>query len=65
MEVKDDEGGWFREAFPGNVDELYFRRVGVMKDLDELQGLFDLFSYSLHRLCHMGSAYENDPNVQL
>lgn len=65
MEVKDDEGGWFRDGFPENVDELYFRRVGIMKDLDELQGLFDLFSYSLHRLCHMGSAYENDPGVQI
>jgi hypothetical protein len=65
MEVKDDEDGWFREAFPENVDELYFSRVGVMRDLDELQGLFELFAYSLHRLCHMGSAYENDPNVRI
>jgi len=65
MEVRDDESGWFREAFPENVDELYFLRVGVMKDLAELQALFDLFAYSLHRLCHMGSAYENDPGVRL
>lgn len=65
MEVKDDEGGWFREHFPENVDELYFVRGGVMRDLDELQALFELFAHSLHRLCHMGSAYEDDPNVRI
>lgn len=64
MTVKDDEG-WFRKTFPMNVDELYFSRAGVMKDMAELSGLFDLFAYSLCRLCHMGSAYENDPGVKL
>jgi hypothetical protein len=64
MSVKDDEG-WFRKTFPDNVDELYFERAGVMKDLAELSGLFDLFSYSLCRLCQMGSAYEKDPGIVL
>jgi hypothetical protein len=64
MEVQDDEG-WFGTKFPGDVDELYFERSGVMTDLIELRALFDLFSYSLHRLCHMGSAYENDPGIRL
>jgi hypothetical protein len=64
MEVKDDEG-FFRQSFPESVDELYFSRVGVMKDLPELRALFDLFSHTLHRLCHFGSAYENDPNIRL
>jgi hypothetical protein len=47
------------------VDELCFTRVGVMKDLDQLRGLFELFAESLHQLCHMGSAYEDDPQVAL
>ena len=64
FQVKDDEG-WFGTSFPKGVDELYFQRVGVMKDLAELRSLFDLFSYSLHRLCHLGSAYENDPGISL
>jgi len=64
MEVKDDEG-WFRQSFPDNVDELYFVRLGIMRDLPELRALFDLFSHTLHRLCHFGSAYENDPNIRL
>lgn len=64
FQVKDDEG-WFGASFPDGVDELYFERVGVMKDLTELRSLFDLFSYSLHRLCHLGSAYANDPGISL
>jgi hypothetical protein len=64
FEVRDDEG-WFRSEFPEKVDELYFRRVGVMKNLAELKALYDLFAYTLHRLCHIGSAYENDPGIRL
>ncbi len=56
MEVKDNEG-WFGSSFPANVDELYFQRVGIMRDLSELRALFELFSHTLHRLCHFGSAY--------
>ena len=64
FQVKDDEG-WFGTSFPEGVDELYFQRLGVMKNLAELRALFDLFSYSLHRLCHLGSAYEDDPGIRL
>lgn len=62
--VKDDEG-WFGSDFPDGVDELYFQAAGVIKDLDILEGLFDLFSEMLHALCDMGSAYEDDPGVEL
>lgn len=64
FQVKDDEG-WFGASFPKGVDELYFERVGVMRNLAELRSLFELFSYSLHRLCHLGSAYEDDPGISL
>ena len=64
MQVKDDQG-WFGQSFPQNVDELYFVRLGTMKDLAELKSLFDLFAYTLHRLCHVGSAYEKDPAIRL
>jgi hypothetical protein len=62
--VKDDDG-WFSGPFPQGVDELSFERQGVMKDLKELRSLFELFSYTLHRLCHLGSAYEDDPDRKL
>jgi hypothetical protein len=64
VEVKDDEG-WFGGHFPQGVDELYFVTHGVIKDIDRLEALFDLFSEILHQLCHIGSAYENDPGVEL
>ena len=64
FQVKDDEG-WFNSTFPEGVDELYFQQGGVIKDLGQLRALFDLFSYALHRLCLLGSAYEKDPGMTL
>lgn len=53
-----------REAvFPNGVDELYFEVVGVIKDVERLKELFDLFSETLDELCRMGSAYENSPGA--
>ena len=64
LEVKDSEG-WFGPKFPENVDELHFQVVGVIKDVDRLQGLFDLFAAVLDRLVHIGSAYDEVPGVEL
>ncbi|HLJ21773.1 MAG TPA: hypothetical protein VKU84_16325 [Stellaceae bacterium] len=60
--VKDDEG-MFGPAFGESVDELYFEVVGILKDIERLKSLFDLFAETLHWLCHIGSAYETDPNL--
>jgi len=64
LEVKNDEG-WFGPAFPDGVDELYFQVVGVVKDVERLKSVFDLFSEVLNHLCHIGSAYKTDPNLAL
>lgn len=64
MQVKDDEG-WFGADFPEGVDELYFQVIGVIKDIKRLKGLYELFAETLNTLCHMGSAYENDPKLVL
>jgi hypothetical protein len=47
------------------VDELYFQVVGVLKDIERLKSLFELFAEVLDRLCRMGSAYERGPGVML
>jgi hypothetical protein len=60
--VKDDEG-WFGAEFPEGVDELYFSTLGVIKDVERLKALYELFAESLNQLCHMGSAYEDDPGL--
>ena len=64
FEVKNDDG-WFGAIFPAGVDELYFQTLGVIKDEQQLKGIFDLFSLVLDELCRMGSAYESDPGVKL
>ena len=62
LQVKDDEG-WFSKSFPEGVDELYFEVVGVIKDVERLKSLYELFAEVLNHLCHIGSAYENDPQL--
>lgn len=52
----------FQKAFPPNVNEVYFEVKGVIEDLDQLHDLYDLFSFTLEHLCHIGSAYEDDPD---
>ena len=60
--VKDDEG-WFGTKFPDGVDELYFVVVGVVKDIDRLALLYELFTETLDELCRMGAAVDTPPNV--
>jgi len=60
--VKDDEG-WFGRTFPEGVDELYFQVTGVIKDLERLKLLYELFAETLDELCRMGVAYKSAPDV--
>jgi hypothetical protein len=60
--VKDDEG-WFGTKFPDGVDELYFVVTGVIKDIDRLELLYELFTETLDELCRMGAAVDTPPNV--
>jgi len=64
LTVRDDEG-WFGTKFPDGVDELYFRAPGVVKDLQQLKALYELFAEVLNHLCQIGSAYETDPGIKL
>lgn len=63
--VKDDEGKLWGKNFPEGVDELYFQVVGVIKDIERLKLLYDLFAETLDELCRMGSAYERSAGVDL
>ena len=64
LAVKDDEA-WFSTHFPAGVDELYFRVGGIIKDVERLKALYQLFAEVLDQLCRIGSAYERDPLVAL
>jgi hypothetical protein len=63
LDVKDSEG-WFGPTFPEDVDELRFQIVGVIKDIERLKALFDLFAAVLDQLCRIGSA-KQEPRVTL
>jgi hypothetical protein len=62
--VKDDEG-WFGAKFPEGVDELHFQVVGVIKDVERLSRLYDLFAETLDQLCEIGAALDVPPRVDL
>lgn len=64
LEIKDDEG-FFKNHFPEGVDELYFQVTGVIKDIDRLKELYELFSEVLQELCSMGLASAEEPGVVL
>lgn len=64
LEIKDDEG-YFANHFPYGVDELYFTVVGVIKDIERLKELFELFSEVLKELYNKGIASNEEVNVKL
>ncbi len=64
LSVRDDEG-WFGRRFPEQTDELYFRVLGDIKEVERLKQLFDLFSETLDELCRMGAAYDDEPGVKI
>ena len=63
LSVKAHEG-WLSK-FPAGVDELHFQSAGVIKDLDQLRALFDLFAEVLQQVCHEGRAYEDDVRIHM
>jgi hypothetical protein len=64
LTVKNSEG-WFGPKFPQDADELHFQVVGVIKDVDRLKSLFDLFVIVLDQLCRIGSAHKEEAGVEL
>lgn len=64
VRVKQDDGG-LGAPFPPGVDELCLEVEGRVEDVNTLGAYFELFAEFLHTLCHIGSAYEDDPHVDL
>ncbi len=64
LELRDDEG-LFHKHYPEGVDALYFQVPGVIKDVEQLEKLFDLFSEVLEELHRLGSASDENPGVAL
>ena len=64
LSVKDDEGA-FGTKCPDGVDELHFAVTGVIKDVDRLKLLYELFAETLDELCRIGAASNSPPNVDV
>lgn len=64
LEVRHDMDG-LGSTFPAGVDQLYFHEGNVIKDVERLKSLYDLFAEMLNHLCCMGSASEDNPNFAL
>jgi len=62
LEIKDDEG-YFKAHFPEGVDELCFMVTGVIKDIERLKELYELFAEVLRELCNNGYASTEEPGV--
>ena len=58
-----DADTWFVDEFPEGVDELVIEVEGEVNDLARLESLYVLFATFLHALCHIGAAYEDDPQL--
>lgn len=64
LEAQGDPA-WFFKTLPPGVDQLYFQDCGVIKDVERLAVLFDLFAAVLHQLSRIGVAERADPGVEL
>jgi hypothetical protein len=64
LELKDNEA-WFGQRLPDSADVLHFQVIGVIKDVERLKALFDLFAAVLDQLCRIGSAYKQKPEAEL
>ena len=62
LELRREAPLFQKPRFPEDVNEVYFHTANVVKDLDHLHDLFDLFAHTLDHLCAIGTAYEDDPD---
>ncbi|NLY45953.1 MAG: DUF3137 domain-containing protein [Tissierella sp.] len=64
MKIKDDTGLFNRNLSEGNY-ELYFESIGVIKDVDRLKELFNIFVLLLNTLSFIESASRENIYIDL
>ena len=60
LEIKEDDG-LFKNSnyqYSQGIDELYFERQGIMKNLEELREIFNLFAVVLEKITELDSGYQ-------
>lgn len=56
---------WSQDPFSEGVSELVLEVVSIPFNIHQLESLYILFAEVLQHLCHIGSAYEDDPELSL
>ncbi|MEL7534546.1 MAG: DUF3137 domain-containing protein [Bacteroidota bacterium] len=51
----------YNNPFQEGMSELRFETEGIISHVQQLKDLYDLFAELLDHLCHIGSAYDDDP----
>lgn len=64
LEIKENEGR-FGPKFNDNDSELYFVVIGIIKDIDRLKNLFNLFVLIINELEIIGITLNQTPEVRL
>lgn len=64
LELRREAPLFSKPKFPDDVNEIYYQVTGIVKDLDQLHDLFELFGHLLDHLCAIGTAYEDDPEFR-
>ncbi len=59
----DPDEGWMTDTWGEGTSELTFSVPGVITQLEQLHDLYELFAEVLNHLCHIGSAYRDDPLI--
>lgn len=57
LEIRSDEGVFVHSTYKEGIDELYFSVSHVIKDIDELKRIFDLFAMALEKITELDSGY--------
>ncbi len=57
FEIKNNEGLFYKDDYSEGIDELYFEKRGVIKDINELRHLFQLFALILDKITELDSGY--------
>ncbi len=57
LTIKDNDGLLQNKLYSEGIDELYFVRRGIMKDLEELRAVFNLFAIVLEKITELDSGY--------
>ena len=62
LQIKEIKGRR-RKDLPEGTDELHFQVTGVIKAIERLKSLYELFALTLNQLRHIGSASGDDPDA--